>query len=85
MRNLEPCLPLSHALSRGECTAHKCVVRVGVLSTHPVGCREVLRKNHEWSDSEECQEFQLRVVQLLRSQFVDEDDGDEGVRFPRAG
>ena len=33
----------------------------------------------------ECQEFQLLVVQLLRSQFVDDDDGDEGDRFPRAG
>ena len=30
-----------------------------------------LRKNHELSDREECQEFQLLVVQLFRSQFVD--------------
>ena len=43
-----------------------------------------LRKIHEWSDRGECQEFQL-LVQLLLSQFVDEDDGDEGDKFPRAG
>ena len=74
---------------------HECVVRVGVLFAPPVGCREVylpankhwsyLRKNvHVWSDREECQEFQLLVVQWLLSQLVDEDDGDEGVWFPRA-
>ena len=33
-------------------------------------------KNHELSDREECQKFQLLVVQLLGSQFVDEDEGD---------
>ena len=32
------------------------------------------KKIHELSDREECQEFQLLVVQLLRSQFVDEDE-----------
>ena len=32
--------------------------------------------SHELSDREECQEFQLLVVQLLRSQCVDEDEGD---------
>ena len=103
MRNPEPCWPLSHACSRGErlylCTAfcdelyvHKCVVRVGVLSTLPVGLSpgqpklvlNLRRKFHEWPDREECQEFQLLVVQLSRSPFVDEDDGDEGDKFPCA-
>ena len=37
------------------------------------------------SDREECQEFQLLVVKLLRSHVVDEDDGDESDRFPCAG
>ena len=38
----------------------------------------------ELSDREECPEFQLLVVQLLRAHFVDGDDGDEGDRFPFA-
>ena len=33
-------------------------------------------KNHDLSDREECQEFQLLVVQLLRFQVVDEDECD---------
>ena len=41
------------------------------------GCTfDKLKKNHELSDREECQEFQLLVVQLLRFQFVDEDECD---------
>ena len=73
---------------------HKCVVRVDVLSTPPSVVGKFLpanrnwsylRKNHEWSDREEPQEFQLLVVHLFRYQFVDEDDGDEGDRFLRGG
>ena len=77
---------------------HERVVRVGVLSTLPSVVGKFIspptetgpysEKNHEWSDRAECQEFQLLVVQLLRSlrsQFVDEDDGDEGDRFLCAG
>ena len=41
-------------------------------------------KNHGWSDREKCLEFQPLAFQLLRSQFVDEGDGDEGDRFPCA-
>ena len=57
-----------------------------VFSLHlpPDGCLEVFlqstetgpnsEKFHESSDHEECLEFQLLVFQMLRSQFVDEDE-----------
>ena len=75
---------------------HKCVVRVGVLSTLPSIVKKFFSRPTETGPNsekiftngqtrEECQEFQLLVVQLLRSQFMDEDDGDEGDRFPCAG
>ena len=38
------------------------------------------RHFHELSNREECLEFQLLVVQLLRSQFVDEDEDDRSPR-----
>ena len=67
-----------------------CTCCMSGCSVHtPVGYREVYfrkpklvlnsQKNHELSDREECQEFQLLVVQLSRSHFVDEDECD---RFP---
>ena len=37
------------------------------------------KKIHALSDREECQEFQLLVVQLLQFPFVDEDEGDKSV------
>ena len=60
-------------------------VWVGVLFTHRVGCLEVFLQAtetgpnsenycHESSDHEECLDFPLLVFQLVRSQFVDEDE-----------
>ena len=55
---------------------------VGKSISRPTETGPISEKFHEWSDREECQEFQLLVVQWLLSHFVDEDDGDEGDRFP---
>ena len=59
--------------------AHLCMLYEWVFCS-PVGYREVylpaaeigskLRKSHELSDREECQEFKLHAVQMLRSQFL---------------
>ena len=66
------------------CSVHNFPSVVGKLISRPKETGPNSEKNHEWPDREECQEFQLLVVQLLRSQFVDEDDGDEGDKFPCA-
>ena len=39
-----------------------------------VFCSHTLRQIPDLSDREECQEFQLLLVQLLGSQLVDEDE-----------
>ena len=41
---------------------------VGMFLSRPTETGPNSQKNDEWSDREECQEFQLLVVQLLRSQ-----------------
>ena len=46
------------------------------ISSQPKLVLTLKKKFHELPDREECEEFHLLVVRLLRSHFVDEDDGD---------
>ena len=49
------------------------------LPATEIGPELTKKKIHELSDREECQEFQLLVAHLIRSQFVEKDECD---RFP---